>query len=183
MMKSTIGYKEVLNFWFNESDSSLWFAKDDKFDQEIRKRFGQLHSKAIKGELWEWRQSIHGRLAEIIILDQFSRNLFRNQAEAFAYDRMSLVLAQEALKDEELESLSINEKAFLFMPFMHSESLEIQKISLELFNEEGLEENYKFAVAHKEIIEKFGRYPHRNEALNRKSTKEEKEYLKINNGF
>lgn len=176
-------YKKVLNFWFKDAGSSKWFVKDEEFDQEIEKQFGKLHTKAIEGELCDWRESIHGRLAEIIILDQFSRNIFRDRPEAFAYDGISLVLAQEALKDKELESLSTQEKAFIYLPFMHSESSKMQKISLELFKEEGLEENYKFAVEHQKIIEKFGRYPHRNKVLNRESTKKELEYLKTHNGF
>lgn len=176
-------YEPILKFWFEEAGSEKWFAKDEQFDQEIKDRFGETHKQAAVGELWGWRDSIRGRLAEIIVLDQFSRNMFRNQPEAFAFDSLALVLAQEALKDKGIHLMSAEERAFIYMPFMHSESKAIQKISVELFSEEGLEENYRYAVEHKEIIDRFGRYPHRNQVLGRKSTAEELEFLKTHDGF
>lgn len=176
-------YNSVLNFWFQEAGAEKWFAKDAHFDQEIKDKFFSLHQRAAAGELWEWRALIRGRLAEIIILDQFSRNLFREDYRAFENDKMALVLAQEAIKDANFHLLSTEEKAFVYMPFMHSESLKIQEQSLKLFEEEGLERNYKFAKEHYEIIKKFGRYPHRNEILKRESTQEELAFLKTHAGF
>ena len=177
-MKSEQPGNEVLRFWFEETTPEKRFGKDASFDQTIRDRFLNLHTQAKMGELDHWRETIHGRLAEIIILDQFSRNLFRESGEAFAQDAQSLALSQEALRHPQLQDLSPIQRAFLYMPFMHSESLKVHERAMKLFNEKGLEENYRFEILHKEIIEKFGRYPHRNEVLGRASTAEEKEYLR-----
>lgn len=175
--------QEVLNFWFQETDPASWFRNDGELDRLIEARFSALHTQAAKGELWQWRDTIQGRLAEIIILDQFSRNLYRNQPEAFASDGMALVLAQEALRTEEQQLLTTVERSFLYMPFMHAESRAIHEIAMELFQEEGMEESLKFEKEHRDIIEQFGRYPHRNVALNRESTPEEVEFLKNHQGF
>lgn len=182
-MKKNEEYNEVLNFWFHEAGSEKWFVKDANFDREIENKFLTLHKHAAAGELWEWRESSHGRLAEIIILDQFSRNIFREDYRAFENDKMALVLAQEAIMDAKFRLLSTEEKSFVYMPFMHSESLKIQEQSLKLFEEKGLELNYKFAKEHYEIIKRFGRYPHRNKILNRPSTQEELTFLKTHSGF
>lgn len=182
-MDNLIDHEPVLAFWFEEAGSEKWFAKDEQFDERIKEGFGDLHTQAAAGELWGWRDSIRGRLAEIIVLDQFSRNMFRGQAQAFAYDRLALVLAQEAIKDKGIYQLTPAEKSFIFMPFMHSESKAIQAISVELFKEEGLESNLKFAIEHKEIVDRFGRYPHRNGVLGRESTPAELEFLKTHQGF
>lgn len=175
--------QEVIRFWFTEAGPKKWFEKDAAFDEEIRSRFGSLHKQAAQGELWPWRETMEGRLAEIIVLDQFSRNLFRGQPEAFRQDGMALVLAQEALRQDGLEQLPVEQRAFLYMPFMHSESLLIHETALRLFSEEGLEENYKYELEHHKIIARFGRYPHRNQALGRESTEEEKQFLKEHAGF
>ncbi|MGY3746993.1 DUF924 family protein [Vagococcus salmoninarum] len=174
-------YEEILNFWFEEIDSSAWFKKDEAFDLMLAKRFGEIHRQSSLGETASWRETIKGRLAEIIVLDQFSRNLFRDEAEAFAYDGMSLILAQEALKAPDLDELTMSEKAFLYMPFMHSESLVIHQKALELFNQPGLETNYDFEKQHLVIIERFGRYPHRNKILGRPSTAAEIAFLQEEN--
>lgn len=170
-------YQEVLKFWFEESQPEDWFTKNLDYDEEISQRFSQLHQQAAAGELWQWRETIQGRLAEIILLDQFSRNMFRGSSLSFAYDGMALILAQEALKDPGLDQLSSQQKAFLYMPFMHSESLSIHDIAMTLFSEEGLEKNLEFEIRHRKIIERFGRYPHRNEVLGRISTAEELKFL------
>lgn len=168
----------VLEFWFDQENKSKRFKKDDDFDKEIYDKFHHMWLDACEGLLSNWRKTIKGRLAEIIVLDQFSRNLCREKPDAFTQDKMALVLSQEAIKNPEFESLSQEEKKFIIMPFMHSESREIQKQSVELFEELGEEESIKYAYKHKEIIDKFGRYPHRNKAMNRKSTTEELEFLK-----
>lgn len=176
-------YQDVLNFWFEEIDKELWFKKSEEFDLEIKNRFFDIHQKAVSGELYYWRENIYGRLAEIIVIDQFSRNMFRNDPRSFSYDSIALVLAQEALKSDDFTKLTIVEKSFLYLPFMHSESKEIHKEAVKLYSEKGLEYNYDFELRHKEIIDKFGRYPHRNEILGRKSTPEELEFLKEHKGF
>lgn len=170
--------QDVISFWFEEIPQKLWFAVDPDFDRQIAERFPGLHDKARAGELFMWRDSAEGRLAEIIVLDQFSRNLFRNQAKAFQQDDMALVLAQEAIRAGAPKELSVMKRAFLFMPYMHSESAEIHKLAVPLFSEPGMENNLDFELKHKKIIDRFGRYPHRNKVLGRTSTPEEIEFLK-----
>lgn len=169
---------EVINFWFVESSPEQWFKKDTLFDSLVTERFKNLHSAAIKCELHSWRDTPSGRLAEIIILDQFSRNIYRGKKEAFASDLIALVLSQEALHVKAHNSLDAQQKVFLYMPFMHSESADIHEIAVHLFGEPGMERNLDFELRHKAIIDRFGRYPHRNDILGRVSTLEEIEFLK-----
>lgn len=172
-------HTEILKFWFEEIDSSQWWAKDKKLDKLIVDRFSDIHSKAIRCELFEWRQTTGGRLAEIIVLDQFSRNMFRNSALSFAYDSLSLLLSQEAItvgEDCKLESL---QQHFLYMPFIHSESLEIHEIAIKLIEKNGIQKLLDYKIRHRDIIQRFGRYPHRNKILGRASTAEEIEFLKM----
>lgn len=175
---SDVNYKEVLDFWFDPSNKAYWFAKDKAFDQELHDKFYKIWQKSCEGLLYNWRKTIHGRLAEIIVLDQFSRNLCRGRACAFSQDKMALILSQEAIKDPEFYELSQSERQFMLMPFMHSESEDIHKKSIILFEELGHKESTDFAYKHKEIIDRFGRYPHRNKDLGRESTEQEKEFLK-----
>ena len=175
--------KTVLDFWFNELSEEQWFAKDEALDQDITQRFGKLHLKAAAGELWRWRETIQGRLAEIILLDQFSRNMFRESPDAFKYDNLALALSQEAISSDELDHLDAQHLGFLYMPFMHSESPLIQDLSVLLFSQDGLESFYPYAQKHADIIHQFGRYPHRNTILNRESTEEEQQFLKEHDGF
>ena len=168
----------VLSFWFEEIEQSQWWKKDIAFDQLIKERFGHLHQKAVKCELYEWRKTAKGRLAEIIVLDQFSRNIFRDSSLAFSNDSLALALAQEAVSAKADLELSAVENSFLYMPYMHSESLAIHNVALNLYRKNGIESNYDYEVKHREIIEKYGRYPHRNGILGRASTSEELEFLK-----
>ena len=169
--------QDILDFWFDADHRSLWFAKNDEFDAKIQQRFAILHQQAVQSELWSWRKTAEGRLAEIIVLDQFSRNLYRDQAQAFAYDSMALVLAQEAISLQLDAQLNPDQRSFLYMPFMHSESQLIHEFALKLFQRLGNEMNLSFEKKHKLIIDRFGRYPHRNTILNRHSTPEEIEFL------
>ena len=178
MRLEPLDHKAVLEFWFEETDPKKWWAKDSDFDRLIRQRFLDVHRRAIRCELYPWRGTPRGRLAEIIVLDQFSRNIFRDRPEAFANDATALALAQTALDCGADKTLSASEKSFLYMPFMHSESLQIHEIAMQLYAQEGLEYNFEFEKKHKTVIERFGRYPHRNEILSRESTPEEIEYLK-----
>ena len=169
---------KVLNFWFSELSPKEWFAKDDALDKKISDQFLETYHQATKGELFGWRQTMEGRLAEIIVLDQFSRNIFRDLPNAFEYDPLALALSQEASTNMGLSQLSLTQKAFLYMPFMHSESLIVHEEAVKLFSEPGLENNLDFEIKHKNIIEQFGRYPHRNKILGRDSTLKEIEFLK-----
>ncbi|MFV0557787.1 MAG: DUF924 family protein, partial [Enterococcus sp.] len=138
----------VLKFWFKEVTPKQWFVKDEIFDQEIRERFKKLHQQVSQGEMRHWRKTASSSLAEIIVLDQFSRNLFREDARAFAQDSMALVLAQVAIDKNFHLALPIEQRAFLYMPFMHSESTVIHHDALQYFAEAGLEENLKFEKRH-----------------------------------
>ncbi len=171
-------YRPVLSFWFEEIDSALWWKKDTGFDQLICERFGSIHRQAIQCELYPWRSQALGRLAEIIVLDQFSRNIFRASPESFAYDGIALVLAQEAIAVGANQKLEPKQRAFLYMPFMHSESAAIHELAVKYFGESGMKNNLEFELKHKAIIDRFARYPHRNELLGRESTPEELEFLK-----
>ena len=172
-----MSYDDILNFWFKEIDQSAWWKKDDAFDQLIIDRFADIHTKATQGELFEWRLTPKGSLAEIIILDQFSRNMFRDTAQAFAYDGMALILSQEAITAEFDRELSAIENSFLFMPFMHSESATMHELAVALYTKNGIQSNLDFELKHKAIIDRFGRYPHRNGILGRESTAEETAFL------
>jgi len=177
-------YKQIIDFWFNELEPKQWWLKDEAFDLSVQKRFGPLHKQAKAGELFQWRETALGSLSEIIVLDQFSRNIYRNQPESFASDPMALSLAQVAVsKGFDLE-ISPTERTFLYLPFMHSESPLIHEEALKLYESLGNPNNLEFENQHKKIIDRFGRYPHRNDILGRKSTLEEIEFLKQpNSGF
>ncbi len=168
---------EVLRFWFEEIDAKLWFMADGEFDAVLRRRFLSLLQAAARGELFSWRITAQGRLAEIIVLDQFSRNIFRNTPQAFAQDGMALILAQEAVACGSLDNLEEQERNFLLMPYMHSESKAIHVHAEELFRKFAAEASYTYELRHKAIIDRFGRYPHRNEILGRTSSQEELEFL------
>jgi uncharacterized protein (DUF924 family) len=169
-------YQEILRFWFEETSPDKWWSAEPKFDEEVRSRYGDLVHQAARGELYEWRNEPHGRLAEIIVLDQFSRDVYRNTAQAFTQDPIALVLSQEAVRLGIHSTLSQEEAGFLLMPYMHSESAKIHVIAERLFRQ--FTRNYDFERRHKAIIDRFGRYPHRNAILGRASSAEELEFLK-----
>lgn len=169
--------RSVLDFWFQEVEPARRFRADPALDQEIRERFQDLHAAAARCELWGWRDTAPGRLAEIIVLDQFSRNLFRNHAQAFASDPLALALAQEAVAVGADRPLDPPQRAFLYLPYMHSESLVVHRVAQDLFDQPGLEEQLHYERLHVDILRRFGRYPHRNAALGRASTPEELAFL------
>jgi uncharacterized protein (DUF924 family) len=174
----TEGYGAVIDFWFCELTSKDWWRKDPALDRQIANRFLSVHAAAAQCELYKWRSNPLGWLAEVIVLDQFSRNIFRGSARAFQYDSLALCLAQTAIAANAQEALNAAQRAFLYMPFMHSESSIIHELAVKLFAEPGLEWNLDFELKHKAIIDQFGRYPHRNAILGRKSTQEELDFLK-----
>lgn len=169
---------DIIQFWFHELEPKDWWRKSDKFDRSIQNRFGQYHQASVLGELFEWRETAKGLLAEVIILDQFSRNIFRDSAKAFAQDAQALTLAQFAVAQGLDKELSLIERQFLYMPYMHSESKPIHELAVDLFKSLGPEHGYDFELKHKAIIDRFGRYPHRNSILGRPSTAEEEAFLK-----
>lgn len=168
---------DVLKFWFDTHGPDDWFAGKPEFDAQIAAEFTDTHAALARGEGWDWRTTADGRLAEIIVLDQFSRQLFRNDARAFATDGMALVLAEEAVGGGHHNFLPPDRRVFVLMPFMHAESVALQAESVRLFTALGIEGNLKFAKAHQEIISRFGRFPKRNAALGRTSMPAEVAYL------
>ena len=182
--------RAVLDFWFDKDNEQYWFERNDAFDKQIKGKFGEIWQAAKQGECVSWRiadapadsnssiTALAGRLAEIIVLDQFSRNLYRGQAIAFAQDGMALALAQEAIKQPYFDTLPSQWRKFIIMPFMHSESAMIHERYLPLFEQLNDATTLDFELRHKEIIDKFGRFPHRNDTLDRETTEEEESFLK-----
>ncbi|SPJ32574.1 DUF924 family protein [Kushneria phyllosphaerae] len=168
---------EVLAFWFEELTPGQWFRRDEALDSTIATRFGALLAAARQGELSHWRHSDRGRLAEIIVIDQFSRNVYRHDPRAFSHDSQALVLAQGAVRKGCDQRLSLTQRPFLYMPWMHSESLHIHREAAQLFGQPGLERHLEVEHRHLMILERFGRYPHRNDILGRTSTPEEIAFL------
>lgn len=167
----------VLDFWFVECRPAQWWKVDPAFDALIAQRFGDLHRSAALGELFAWRVDAPGRLAEVVVLDQFSRNLLRGSAQAFATDAMALALAQEAVAQGLDQLLPPQQRAFLYMPYTHSESRLVHQHAERLFAALGVGDHHRFELLHKAIVDRFGRYPHRNAVLGRVSTAEEEAFL------
>lgn len=170
--------QDILDFWFEQTPSEKWWKVDPAFDAAIRERFLGLLNQAAAGELHAWRSNGRGRLAEVIVLDQFPRNIHRGSAAAFACDPVALVLAQEAVAAGALAELTPTECSFLLLPYMHSESPRIHEVAEDLYREHAPPTNLDFELRHKAIVDRFGRYPHRNKILGRESTPEEIEFLK-----
>lgn len=169
--------KDILHFWFEELTPKQHFVKDAALDDAIRVRFGDKLEAAARCELFGWRTTPQGRLAEILVLDQFSRNIYRDTPRAFAQDALALVLAQELVASGQHRSLSIAQRTFAYMPYMHSESALVHAQAVALFSQPGMEYNLDFELRHKAIIDRFGRYPHRNAILGRTSSAEELAFL------
>ncbi|OQK15978.1 hypothetical protein AU255_16830 [Methyloprofundus sedimenti] len=170
-------YQKILKFWFEELDPKQWWVKDDQLDEIIRIRFSEIHEQAKRCELFEWRATAEGRLAEILVLDQFSRNLHRDSPLCFANDALALALAQEAVSIGADMALTAVQRNVLYLPFMHSESLIIHKVAMHLYQSNGIQSSFDFEIKHQQIIRKFGRYPHRNKVLGRQSTEQEIDFL------
>jgi len=168
---------DVMHFWFDELEPKHWFTKDEEVDARIRERFGALLEAASRCELYTWRATAEGRLAEILVLDQFSRNIHRGTPRAFAQDPLALALAQEAVAAGIDQRLPGERARFFLMPYMHSESALVHEVAVGLFEKAGQPLTLEFELKHKAIIDRFGRYPHRNDILGRVSSAEELEFL------
>ena len=168
---------DVLKFWFVEHSEPDWFGAKPEFDALIAEQFAETHAAVTRGEAWRWRTTPNGRLAEIIVLDQFSRQLFRGRPEAFASDPMALTLAQEAVAAGHHNFLPIPQRMFMLLPYQHAESAVVQAESIRLHMAMGVPDIVKFAEGHAQCIARFGRFPKRNAALGRESTPEEAEYI------
>jgi len=172
--------EEVLNFWFGTLHPSDWFRGSDELDARIKEKFEATYYQVVAGDTEHWRDAPEGSLAEVIVLDQFSRNMFRGTAASFVADPLALALAQEAVRRGDDQNLEVSKRVFLYMPYMHSESAKVHEKALELFSDTP---NLEYEIKHKAIIDRFGRYPHRNAVLGRVSTAEEIEWMKENKGF
>lgn len=194
--------EELLAFWFGPLDAdgiadathqARWFGGDPAFDEELRERFGALHDEARAGRLDRWAETPRGRLALVLLLDQLSRNLHRGTADAFACDAHALELARGALARGEDEELALSERAFLYLPFEHAEDPAAQAVAVERFRalaaaapphaREQFENYVQYAIRHRDVIERFGRFPHRNAILGRPTTEAEREHLEREGGF
>ncbi|MGC1522979.1 MAG: DUF924 family protein [Steroidobacteraceae bacterium] len=167
---------EILHFWFDEIEATQWFAKSDAVDAQIRGRFLALHRRIVAGD-----ESIaitqRPLLAAVIVLDQFSRNLFRGTPRAFAADPVARELSRAAVKQRFDDAMNEQERLFLYMPFEHSEDRQDQALAVELIGRLGREEWTRAAIAHRAVIDQFGRFPHRNAILDRPSSQDEAEFL------
>ncbi|WP_417514878.1 DUF924 family protein [Minwuia sp.] len=169
----------VLSFWFEELSGEDYWQQSDAVDARIVAVFSDLYEKAAGGNCDHWQETPEGALALVIVLDQFPRNMFRKDPRAWATDGKALKVAQDAIAKGLDLQIPKDRCMFLYMPFEHSEDIEIQKQSLEIFKRLDLpEDTYGFVVRHHEIIERFGRFPHRNAVLGRETTPEEEAFLK-----
>ncbi len=181
---SIVKWEEVIEFWFDPENTPLHFSEDDEFDEKIRVKFLDTWKAASEGLLINWRKDIKGRLAEIIVLDQFSRNLWRNNIKTYTQDKMAIALAQEVVNHPDYDKLTSEEKRFILLPFMHSESLELHDWANPYFLEIDDEGFMYYENMHRDVLEEFGRYPYQNKDLGRDSTEEEIKVLEENSeGF
>lgn len=174
---------QIIEFWFSDEAKQKWFASTPAFDDALRRRFEPCWQAARDGRLLKWEQTIEGMLALIILLDQIPLNIYRGNAQAYSTEALARDIARRAIDNGYDRSLSDEQRVFLYMPFMHSEHLPDQDRAVALFENAGLRENLKFARHHRQIIHRFGRFPHRNQALGRVSTKEELAWLDSEEGF
>ena len=173
---------QILRYWFDELHSDAWFRKDESVDAAIRERFGALYEQLAQIRPQQIATPLES-IAAVIALDQFPRNMFRGSPRAFATDALALSIAQHAIAMGFDEQLTAQQRLFLYMPFQHAEDRAVQARSIELFSRLGLAENLDYAHRHKEVIDRFGRFPHRNEVLDRESTAAEREFVATHRGF
>lgn len=176
-------FRQLIDFWFSDQVKPLWFNATPAFDQQLRDSYETLWQQGMDGELESWTESAEGCLALVILFDQLPLNMYRNHARSFSSEQLARNVADLALLRGFDQQLSDEQKAFLYLPFMHSENLQDQARSLALFEKAGLEENLRFARHHYGIVERFGRFPHRNKALGRDSTQAEIDYLNSKEAF
>lgn len=182
-MTTPANSEELIAFWFSEPVSKRWFNSTPTFDNELRERYAGLYEQAARGQLTAWQASAQGSLALVILLDQIPLNIFRGQAQSFASEAQARDVAGRAIERGFERQFDDAQKAFLYMPFMHSEDLADQERSVALYSAAGLDSNLRFARHHRELIRRFGRFPHRNAILGRASTAEEIEYLNSKEAF
>lgn len=171
-----VGPENIVEFWFS-AGADKWFKKDTDFDREIAERFGAVHAAAAGGARDHWQEDAKGAMALVIVLDQFPRNIYRDTLQAFATDRKALAVAKRAIERGFDQAFELPQRRFLYMPFMHAEDPEMQQRCIALCEAAGDEDGVKHARVHAEIIRRFGRFPHRNPVLGRKTRAEEQRFL------
>jgi uncharacterized protein (DUF924 family) len=176
-------YRQVLDFWFADDTRRAWFRSTPELDAVIRDRFEAAWHQAARGAMDHWTASANGALALVIVLDQLPLNMFRSQPESFATEQKAVAVCRQAIADGLDRQLAGERLAFLYMPLMHSENLADQDSAVALFEAAGLDDNLRFARHHRELIRRFGRFPHRNAVLGRQTTAEESAYLASKEAF
>jgi len=174
---------EIIDYWYSDRIKKQWFNSTPELDQEILKKYEKTWEHAASGNLDEWSKSALGCLALVIILDQFPLNMFRGNAKSFITENNSIVISLKAIENNFHNELDKDKLSFLFMPLMHSENIDHQNLSVKLFTKFNLQGNIRFAEHHRDLIAKFGRFPHRNSILGRESTDEELKYLVSKEAF
>lgn len=182
-MPESFSPDDILDFWYAENMRSRWFSSTPALDEEIRDRFEKLWTCAAEGKLEHWKNSAEGCLALVIVLDQLPLNMFRGEAKGFSTEQQAVEVGKYAISRGYDQSISSDRLAFLYMPLMHSENLADQDLAVRLFEQAGLEANLRFAKHHRELIRKFGRFPHRNAILGRESSLDELDYLGSKEAF
>lgn len=173
----------LIDFWFSERVAKLWFCSTPAFDDELRQRFAATYTSACRDELDDWQATARGALALVILFDQIPLNIFRGKPQSFATEARARAVASQAIAQGLDAQLHGAEKVFMYLPYMHSENLADQDTSVDLFSHAGLENNLRFALHHREIVRRFGRFPHRNDILDRESTAEETAWLASKDAF
>lgn len=174
---------DIINYWYSDRMKKHWFDSNPELDNEIKNNYGKMWEQAADGKLDQWKNTAEGCLALAIILDQFPLNMFRGKIKSFETEGKAIDVTITAIKSDFVKEIDNDKLSFLFMPLMHSENIEDQNLSVKLFEEHSLSNNLRFAKHHRDIIKKFGRFPHRNSILMRESTKEETEYMRSKNAF
>lgn len=175
--------QDIVEFWYSENIKPLWFNSTAEFDMALKKRFEAIYLAALNNQLEHWKEDALGALALTILFDQIPLNIYRNKPESFATEARAREVAAHAITKGLDKELTGEQKVFLYMPYMHSENLDDQETGIRLFETAGLSENAKYARHHRDIVQKFGRFPHRNRILNRESTQAELQYLSSKGAF
>lgn len=174
---------DILQFWFSEEVKPLWFNSTPEFDAQLKERYADIYHEALNGQLAKWQLTAEGCVALVVILDQFPLNMYRGLPESFAGEAKARDITREAVRKRFDQQIPDEQKAFLYMPLMHSENIADQDLSVQLFEAAGLTENLRFANHHRDIVRRFGRFPHRNKILGRTSTQAELDYLTSKDAF
>jgi len=183
MTEQSANYDQVIDYWFDDEVAEYWFNSTEEFDEKLRIKFEAIYLDAKEGKYDNWQDTALGCLALVILYDQIPLNIYRGKKQSFATEALARKVAEFALSKSYDEQMTGKQKAFLYMPFMHSENLDDQNRSLALYEKANLTNNVRFAKHHRDIVKRFGRFPHRNKILGRKSTEAEQIYLQSKEAF